>query len=769
MARPARPFYFVIFFASLSMLSFEVTLVRLFSMRFSYHYAALVISIAMAGLVLGGIYASLRKTSSRAVARWGFGLALSYPALLFLSVLLPVDYYRLLWEARQVFFLVLFIVLLAAPFFLYGVILAVSFASFLKGAHRIYTADLMGAGVGVCVIMLLLDRMRPEYALLLVSAPLLIAALCAWRARAAWLSGGAAVFLVALLGHYGLLQSELSPFKGLMQALQEEGSRTIATRYSFDARLDLFENPRMKSAPGLSLAYTEPVPRGLGVALDGDIVGLLLDEQKLGTYEFFRFMPVAIPYMLSEPKVVLVVGGGGGLEGLVPHYFGALSVAKAEKNRVVNRYIVDSYPSTSLYRQGLAHASGRSLAKSMHESIDLVAISMSGFFPGGNFGLQEEYDMTVEALTEYLSHLGSQGYLFIQTYLVPPPRYELRIVNTLMRALAAIGITNPETHCVVFRSWDTINFLAKKSPFTPDEGTAISRFLESRQFDLLYPVSAPRKETFIAGRDYGKQLGALADPSQRDVFLKEYPFDVSAATDDRPFFHYFLKPTRIEEIYELAGGKWIYFLYEGMVLPFVLVALVLFAALALAGATLFGRRRLPASGFCYFSAIGLAFMFVELFLVHQFIRPLISPVSAFTLVVATMLFSSAAGSFASGSISFAKRWWWLATLSALLAFYWFSWNAIMASRLFLVTAVPLGLLMGFFFPLGIRKFCSRDERLSPLAYAVNGAASVVGAPAASTIAVLTGCSLLLVLALFLYGGALLLLGLSHKGHESHAS
>jgi hypothetical protein len=82
--------------------------------------------------------------------------------------------------------------------------------------------------------------------------------------------------------------------------------------------------------------------------------------------------------------------------------------------------------------------------------------------------------------------------------------------------------------------------------------------------------------------------------------------------------------------------------------------------------------------------------------------------------------------------------------------------------------MPLGFFMGFFFPLGIRKFCSRDKRLIPLAYAVNGAASVVGPPAASTIAVLTGCGSLLLFGLFLYGGALLLLGFAHKGHKSHA-
>jgi hypothetical protein len=63
-------------------------------------------------------------------------------------------------------------------------------------------------------------------------------------------------------------------------------------------------------------------------------------------------------------------------------------------------------------------------------------------------------------------------------------------MNTLVHALAAVGITKPDSHCVVFRSWDTINFLAKISAFTPHERAVITRFLDSRQFDLLYPVPA---------------------------------------------------------------------------------------------------------------------------------------------------------------------------------------------------------------------------------------------------------------------------------------
>ena len=66
----------------------------------------------------------------------------------------------------------------------------------------------------------------------------------------------------------------ISPYKGLMQALKDDDARHITTIYSSHSRLDLFENPRMKFAPGLSLAYTGQVPKGMGISLDGDIAVL---------------------------------------------------------------------------------------------------------------------------------------------------------------------------------------------------------------------------------------------------------------------------------------------------------------------------------------------------------------------------------------------------------------------------------------------------------------------------------------------------------------
>jgi H+/Cl- antiporter ClcA len=71
-----------------------------------------------------------------------------------------------------------------------------------------------------------------------------------------------------------------------------------------------------------------------------------------------------------------------------------------------------------------------------------------------------------------------------------------------------------------------------------------------------------------------------------------------------------------------------------------------------------------------------------------------------------------------------------------------------------VFIAPIGLFLGLFFPLGIRKFFRENPAAIPLAYAVNGAASVISPVLASLIAVEYGLRILLVLAAMLYAATL---------------
>ena len=66
-----------------------------------------------------------------------------------------------------------------------------------------------------------------------------------------------------------------------------------------------------------------------------------------------------------------------------------------------------------------------------------------GSMPSGSFGFSEDYRFTVEAFTEYLSHLNIDGILVLNLFIIPPPRTELRLINTVVVALEELGIKRP--------------------------------------------------------------------------------------------------------------------------------------------------------------------------------------------------------------------------------------------------------------------------------------------------------------------------------------
>jgi len=779
-AKPLLRTCAMVFFSSLSVLGFEVALVRLCSIRFSYHYATPIISISMVGFVVGGVVAYLRQRVRHhslpdplvpeTVTPFLIALSLAMPLVLAVSFFVPFDQYRLLWQNSQLAYLALLACVFAAPFFVYGTMMPLLFKARPLLADRVYAADLCGAAAGALVALFLADNLSPERVIVIMSAfPWVTAGLGPRRNRLVAL--GLCFFLLAAYGvtAFDRFSLAMSPYKGLPQALSEEGSSLKETIHTSDSRLDLFESPRMRFAPGLSLAYDKPVPKGLGVAIDGNVAGVMLDEGSLGSYDFFLHMPSTLPYLLSKPGRVVVIGNKGGVDALMPYYFGARQVVWTEKDRSVERLIHTRYGTKGPYGETFRYEDARSFIRGVRAT-DLIVVSRTAFSPSGAFGLQEDYDTTVEALRTYLSALASDGLLYIQLFILPPPRYELRTANNLAHALAATGVKRLEPHLVIFRSWDTMNFLVKKSGFTDVDRAVIDRFLKTMEFAQVFPrVHGPSS---ITGFDYGEIFQKVLNEGTRPAFEESYPFDIRATSDDRPFFHYFLKLGRVGEAYRLAGNKWSYFVYEGMALPFLVGLLIILGLLLFAGAFFCSsvRRRAPGelsrrSGrplrqtarFAFFAVIGAGFMFVEAFFIHSLILPFGSPVRSFAFTIVALLFGSGAGSLASGRLRQKHLAVTMVSAPVLLFLCGVLLPLLRESPFLIVFAVLSGLSLGTFFPSGIRFLCGSDRMAIPLAYAANGTTSIIAPPLASVAAAGLGLTALIMVSAAIYLAASLAL------------
>jgi len=779
--------YPLVFISSLSVLSFQILLVRIFTIRLSYHYASLIISLSMAGLVVGGLavyykqnYGKFNNISpSQLIKFFAAALAVSYPAVFLLLTVIPLDHVRMLWEKVQLLYLFIFILICTIPFLLYGVFITLNLTAWREKANKIYASDLIGGAAGLLVVVLLMSYLKIEFALLIVTVTMgsvVISALGKITSRIV-VSSFLLIFCIPL--GLGVATLKISPYKGLMQALKDDDARHIMTINSSDSRLDLFENPRMKFAPGLSLVYKDEVPKGVGMALDGEITGVVINETSLIKNDFLSFMPAALPYLFAKPKSVVVIGAKGNLDLLQPRHYDARQIYVAENDTSILKFLTTQQWTHSPNSISIFHGSGRNLLKRIPQKVGLIFLSRTGFFPSGNFGLQEDYDLTVEAIETYLSRLNGDGVLFFQLFLLPPPRYELRLVKNIKSALKKAGFQEIHKYLLIFRSWDTINFIIKGEGFSESDLNKIRQFLSSRQFDLLYP-GPYEQEQFIQGFDYrGLFYQILHDESSSD-FGSSYTFDIRETTDDRPFFHYFLKLGKIGEMYDLSGRKWAYFIHEGMFLPFTLTLLILLAMAIFIIVLLISRPRpkqlkiqnsstlrsskttatedgkLKTASLAYFVLIGFAFMFVEVFFIHRLIMPFGSPVKAFSITLFGILLAAGIGSFSSGYLTGRKTVWVMSFAPILAVGCYFLFDLFDETPISAAFILPIGIVLGFFFPAGLRFLISKETSGVPLAYAANGAASIIAPSLASLLAVAYGCTILLILAAVLYALAVVL-------------
>ncbi len=166
----------IVFFSSLTTLAFEIVLIRIFSIRFSYHYASLIISIAMTGLVFGGIAVFLKKDLFLRIGieKYAASLSFSCPLIFIIFYFIPMDYYKILWERIQIFYLLLFMASCSVPFFFYAIILSLALSFNPSASPGIYAADLTGASAGVAVAVISMDHMSPDYIIAIL--PMFLAA-----------------------------------------------------------------------------------------------------------------------------------------------------------------------------------------------------------------------------------------------------------------------------------------------------------------------------------------------------------------------------------------------------------------------------------------------------------------------------------------------------------------------------------------------------------------------------------------------------------------
>lgn len=764
-----------IFLCSAATLAYEVSLTRIFTISLWYHFAFMIISIAMLGFAASGaalaLYPALKKIER--LGSYSLLLGCAIPLSFLLANQVPFDPARLAWDRAEILAIGLLYLILAVPFFCTGLVISTALAVQSQRSGLLYGADLLGAGVGSLGVLLLLSLLSPERTVFILALGPLLASFAAGGTR---LRTGAvlcaALSLAVFVRQPEFASLRISPYKGLQSALRFPGATPLKTYFSPFARVDTFNSPAVRFAPGLSLSYLDPLPRQTGLAVDGGDISAITAAGPGRALDFLDHLPSALPYLVGNMGRALVLDPKGGLQVLVARRFGAGEIVKVESNPALVRVIRTDWRELAggIYDDRTFTGLGRSWLKGKGERFDVIDISLMGTEAYGSFGIAEDYRFTVEAFREYLGHLRPDGVLGVNLYIIPPPRLELRILATMIAAMQEQGIRDPARHLALVRSWGTLCLLAKNSPLTAADIASIKAFAGKRWFDLVhYPgISAAEANVFVKMRsdDYFRAVADILSPERRERFLAEYLFDIAPVRDDRPFFHYFLKLDRIGDLYRFMGEKWQFFLEEGYIVPAVLAQVTLLSMVLLL-LPRFSGKAVPRQGsggwlLPYFAFLGCGFMFVEISLIQKCILPLESPSHAVATVLAALLVSSGAGSLLGHRFPMLQAPPTVAVIALLVGIYGSilpDLSVAMAplalpvkiGLVFLLTT-PLGLLLGIPFPTGLRTLGEADPQLIPRAWVINGCVSVLSPLVAIMVATAMGFTPVLLL-----GGAAYLL------------
>ncbi len=771
-------------------LAFEISLTRGFAVAQFYHFAFLSVSLALLGLGASGsaltALPGLGRGGPRRWAGYSAAQALTTLGAYLLTNVLPFDSFAIAWDPRQVLYLVVYYLALAVPFFFAGLIVA----SLLAGAdqpdrvpsHRIYGASLAGSGAGAAAALGGLAWLGGEGAIAF-SAAIAMAGAAAFahaaepRRDARLAAAATAALLIVAAAVPAPLAMNLSPYKELSSVLRYPGAEVVSTEWDAGTRIDLVRSDGIRSLPGLSLAYPGVPPRQDGLTFDGDDLSPVSRTSPTAA-DFAPYLVTSVAYALRPSARALILEPRGGLDVIAALAMGATSVRAVEPHQAAVAATRAIGP--SVYddpRVTVDHAEPRTFVERANERFDVIDLALTSPYrpvASGAYSLAEDYRLTVDAFGRYLERLEPGGVLMVARWVQVPPSEEIRLFATGVAALRNAQL-DPAAATVMLRGYATSVLLLKPDGFTPADLSVIVGFAEQRQFDV---VAAPGSDPARANRfnvvpdeQYSTLAAALLGSLDPTPIYANHEFDIRPATDDHPFFGHFFTWSQAGAVLDTLGRTWQPFGGAGYFVLVALLGISTVAAIVLIATPLLARRPRQDTGdgrmrwwtVGYFGLLGLAFLFVEIPLIQQFILLIGRPTSAFAVVVFAVLVASGVGSAWSRRIGWRSGAVLLTAAAALYPSFvrWLTPLALPAPapvRMALVAAMiaPLGLLMGIMFPWGLAHLERRAAGLVPWAWAINGTVSVISAAAAALLALSFGFSFVVRLGAVAYAGAALL-------------
>jgi hypothetical protein len=763
---------------SAAIIAFQLILMQILSYVQWYHFAYMIISIALLGFGAAGTFLTIfqQKLEKNYYTLFPFLLIVT-------AILIPVvvgianseavrfDSLLIFQDSRHIGKLILTYFIFFLPFLTGALAIGMSFSKFADQIGKIYFSNLIGSGIGGIIALFFMQWIIPEqqsFAVAILAFLGGIVSLPKNKKSLIRIIVPLSTLILIILFFYPprLTPSEYKDISKTMLLPDAKVEYQKSTPHGF---VEIVSSPILRYAPGVSLAYRDSFPIRKVVFNNGNWMGCLLPQPlEANETNILDYTPQALPYHIDNIKNALIINAGTGENVLLALSHQVARITTNETNPEIFNILRQSFE--GFYQVQPYQTMPRTLLTPDTNKYDLIELPIIGSF-FGNSGLnavEPRYELTIEALREMWSKLSEKGMISLSCWMDYPVRNAYRLLATISLLLDENDIAHPPHHVVAIRSWCAITFLVKKSPFKRDEINKVRLFCENRMFD---PLVLPEKQeierdkyNILQDTTFFTHVDQLLS-HEKETLIRQYPYRIHPTTDDRPFFFQFVRFKQIPQLISSIREKNFPFLDIGYVLIILtFVQIVLIAAIFILLPLSFRpwKSRNKKWVLMYFSGLGLAYMFLEMVFIQHFTFYFGEPTYAASATLGILLFTSGLGSYYSGKSQNNKKMRLAIPLviAAILVLYAFVLSPILTATIgialplkIMIAVVLLGTL-GFFlgmpFPIGIDYLSGKNTDDIPWAWALNGYFSVISTVLATIISVELGYLLLLSMAAFIY-------------------
>jgi spermidine synthase len=734
---------FAIFFITLSVILIEILYTRVFSVIYYSSFAFLMISLALFGSGLSGVFMSLSKLAEKknAIKYLEYiilAFAVLLPIVYKITLIAKVDFLNLFSPITNLIPLLINFLVLLVPFFLAGVALVLIFTLYSDEIGKLYFIDLVGAALGGLAIIPLITWLGPSKIILLISAVFLVL----------WFSISHAAKLRKYITFAVLAVAFVLLFKFAMQMFPVV-PKIIKRGYIID-----YNKKRIEHSKWSPINKIDVAPFALGrqkkiIWLNGGTQQSWLIKTHRNeineNMKTIKWIKEALPYQLTRKNSALIIGSAGGFETLCAISNRFKHVVAVEMDPEICDIVKNTYADHigniyDLKGVHLLNDEGRSVLKRLNRKYDVIQMvnsHNSDSLLSGGLSIAETYIYTVESFKDYWNHLYDDGFVSIIHI------FGERMFSTAFQALREMGVPNPEKKFFIIQPEKGFNhFFMKKGDIDEEDIQILSTFADKRS-------AAFKKATFeifySPDRKMDNLYYKLASPDYQDV-IDQSSVNISPVRDNSPYFN---QPNKIGQLsfsnnLLVGWGKDIVkvnktysnSVYLSILFISILLSLVLiYLPLKMKSGTRADKRIV-----LFFFLIGLAFIIVEIILIKIFQLFLGSPAYSISVIIFSLLVSSGIGSLLSDRITRKLKQnsiFYLAVFVflVLVVYSFFLFKAVyLLIKLglvfrFLVTVAlisVIGLPMGIFFPTAIKRLGETNKSMIGWAWGANAFATVLG-------------------------------------------